>query len=941
MDLKMNWDQLCTSIIAFVGVLLTIVIIILMNGNVEGKTITVDDDGSADHTTITDAVAAANTDDRIEIAEGEYIESVTVNKRLVIEGEGRGNTKVHGDPAIEVTANGVTISGLWLSCERDDVSLIVSSNNCRIEDCMVGGVDSLRCILLVNAMNSIITNCDISREKDGGYGIGIEDSTNITITDCEIYQGIIIEGSDEITISGNGWPSTDQKSIKILDSNRNTINGVQANVLQLEHAMNNSIENCVFTKNLVDYGMRKYGFTMKDSGYNVVNDVKISDNPSGGMRLEGGCRWNVFTKLMITNNTGTGIVLEGENNTLHDVRINESGSKNSGIYLEGTGHTLTSVSLDRRGIKMDDVRGDYLNVIHSIDETNTVNGSPIYFLVDEADRVVPKNAGQIILVRCENITATGQHISNVTYGVQAYRSTSIVLSEQTHTEFFLGIRMLFCENVTIEANTLESNGINSWGIRIDDSTGCNVKNNEILSEYGVEVDSSLRIDISANVLNGTYAIDVDESNNCTITDNFCFEVLGEGEIYSRGINVYRSEDVIVSKNTCAEFSMGMIVSRSERVLAATNSILLSDDQGLTVTHSENIRISANSVTAGGDLGFYFSDISDVTCMANVISGNPVGMLITDSLKDIVMIRNSIEDSSECGLNTTSEDDVDIDARGNWWGHSSGPYHKEENSGGTGVEIFGDVLFDPWLGSPPSYQVPEVRLLYSIPPTPLLPASIVNISSETNSSEAIVQYVWISSIDGVLSDGMDTFMNITLWEEGIHMIILRVMDEAGIWSEDAVVQIEVKAEEPENLKPTVVIISPSDGERVTGTITISGTASDPDGEIEFVEIIYGDGGWLRLDEPGNFSSWSNIFETHKVSNGTYQIRVRSYDGELYSDIFWINVTVANEDTEDPGNGNQKETSKSDEGFIPGFETIAIIGSIAFVIIVTMKKRKMED
>lgn len=42
----------------------------------------------------------------------------------------------------------------------------------------------------------------------------------------------------------------------------------------------------------------------------------------------------------------------------------------------------------------------------------------------------------------------------------------------------------------------------------------------------------------------------------------------------------------------------------------------------------------------------------------------------------------------------------LDARQNFWGDVSGPYHKILNPEGLGASVYGDVLFDPWLTSDP-------------------------------------------------------------------------------------------------------------------------------------------------------------------------------------------------------------------------------------------------
>jgi len=43
----------------------------------------------------------------------------------------------------------------------------------------------------------------------------------------------------------------------------------------------------------------------------------------------------------------------------------------------------------------------------------------------------------------------------------------------------------------------------------------------------------------------------------------------------------------------------------------------------------------------------------------------------------------------------------VDARRNWWGHSSGPNHPTLNPAGQGDAVSNGVLFDPWLTAPPA------------------------------------------------------------------------------------------------------------------------------------------------------------------------------------------------------------------------------------------------
>jgi hypothetical protein len=48
----------------------------------------------------------------------------------------------------------------------------------------------------------------------------------------------------------------------------------------------------------------------------------------------------------------------------------------------------------------------------------------------------------------------------------------------------------------------------------------------------------------------------------------------------------------------------------------------------------------------------------------------------------------------------------LDARNNWWGDPSGPYHPTQNPGGLGDTLLSDsVLFIPWLTEPPDTTMP--------------------------------------------------------------------------------------------------------------------------------------------------------------------------------------------------------------------------------------------
>jgi len=96
--------------------------------------------------------------------------------------------------------------------------------------------------------------------------------------------------------------------------------------------------------------------------------------------------------------------------------------------------------------------------------------------------------------------------------------------------------------------------------------------------------------------------------------------------------------------------------------------------------------------------------------------------------------------------------------------------------------------------------------------------------------------------------------------------------------------------PDNILPEIRITAPMDGSSVSGTMPITGTASDEDGSIERVEIAINNGSWQMVPF---IASWTFPWQTDDLANGIHLIRVRSYDGIDYSPETSISLTVKND------------------------------------------------
>lgn len=128
-------------------------------------------------------------------------------------------------------------------------------------------------------------------------------------------------------------------------------------------------------------------------------------------------------------------------------------------------------------------------------------------------------------------------------------------------------------------------------------------------------------------------------------------------------------------------------------------ILASDGAGIVLHHCEIAYGGASSGTASLDVRGN-----------SVASPSPVSIQnchIHDSASKGVRFRyvtetpafryNRVHDNAQEGL--VNEHAPDLDARHNWWGDASGPYHPTLNPDGTGDEVGDHVIFYPWLSAP--------------------------------------------------------------------------------------------------------------------------------------------------------------------------------------------------------------------------------------------------
>jgi hypothetical protein len=122
-----------------------------------------------------------------------------------------------------------------------------------------------------------------------------------------------------------------------------------------------------------------------------------------------------------------------------------------------------------------------------------------------------------------------------------------------------------------------------------------------------------------------------------------------------------------------------------------------------------------------------------------------------------------------------------------------------------------------------------------------------------------------------------------YTRGIHVVNVTwgdYTDETTFTSEGTIVP---------NVKPGVAITDPEEDDEINSTYQIRGTASDSDGSVVRVDVRFNGGSWQTALGRNN---WRYDWDTTQVADGDWLIEARSYDGDLYSSIDKVNVSVYN-------------------------------------------------
>jgi parallel beta-helix repeat protein len=321
------------------------------------------------------------------------------------------------------------------------------------------------------------------------------------------------------------------------------------------------------------------------------------------------------------------------------------------------------------------VRSSYQNSV----ENNTVNGKPLVYLEGVVNCSVA-DAGQVILVNCDNVRVENVNLSRTDIGVELWRTNNSIISSNIITYDECGVYLYYSSNNTIYANNIAEN---SCGIDFYSSLNCSISGNNITANgsYGIYLGSSSNNSISGNNManNLLHNFFLYSSSNNSICGNAITHNVGSIELlYSssnsicgnniaddqaHGILLYSSSSNRISRNNIVNDQYGIKLSSSNNNSICENNIV-NDKDGIELYSSSNNSIYENNITRNSRYGIFFSSSSGNIIYHNSFNNN------TQQIDDYVSTSRNVWD--------------DEHSTGNYWSDYSGV---DSNNDGIGDSYY--------------------------------------------------------------------------------------------------------------------------------------------------------------------------------------------------------------------------------------------------------------
>ena len=438
-----------------------------------------------DYLTIQEAINAANNGDSIFVRNGTYYENVIVNKSVSLVGENRETTIIDGRSA------------------AGDIAIDVSAYNSAIRNFTIyingWALGGSRNIILNGTVNAVVTdNNIINSESFADASISVVSSTNITLT------------GNNITCDGAGIYLSNSSYVLVAQNNITNSTWTSSGIHLYKSFNNTIVDNCitVFAGSGIDLGASSNN-TIAGNNITGFPDPYFGGYAGVGIRLDAprpgdnSSSYNTFSENYIKNMRwaihSAGYENPPHNNVfLGNVMVNNTEAVRLELSFDFTfkDNSLTGNTYSLR------VYGDDLpHYYHDIDASNTVNGKPVYYLINQQNLTINPstfpNIGYLALVNATNITVENLDLKENGQGLLMALTSNSRIAHNNFTKNSEGIWLWFSFNNTLTHNIVSNN---EWAISLRASFNNIVAYNSVTnnSHKGIELRYSFNNTLHSN-----------------------------------------------------------------------------------------------------------------------------------------------------------------------------------------------------------------------------------------------------------------------------------------------------------------------------------------------------------------------------------------------------------------------------------------------------------
>jgi len=451
------------------------------------------------------------------------------------------NSPLHDGEKIHIDDSGVNAWN-WTKTAKLNFWCTGSGSNSdpfKIDSLEIDGGGSGNCIFIEDSeVYFTVQNCEIYNAGENGISLYNVNNSQLIGNDCtnNTWEGISLDRSNYNNVTGNYLSDNNGDGIYLGASGSSGIiyscyNNISRNTIRaneedgifisgdgwgsaLVKVNNNTISANIITINEeggLFVSADGFGAAIVKVNNNSISGNIISANEDHGIYLSVWQEESSDVELKYSNITGNTLIENGR----------------SGILLDNCSYTtLTENKLYGNGIAFTELIPPHTSkyLTHTIDTTNTANDKPIYYYTSEIGLGAEDftDAGQIILMFCEDSVISDVDVSNASIGIYIYLGTNITTYNNNASYGYVGILLISSSESNITENRANYNEV--AGMYLDSQSNDNdiIQNTANNNYYGIALENSHANLISGNtLLNNTICIYQENCMDNVLIGNDC------------------------------------------------------------------------------------------------------------------------------------------------------------------------------------------------------------------------------------------------------------------------------------------------------------------------------------------------------------------------------------------------------------------------------------